>query len=92
MNLGQRTYSLRSDKLTRVAALTEQRGNGNLFKAKDIENLGSSIIVTVCADNSTLKAWLFDQDFCNHQMQIGDTVGCHWENHDLHELHTAVSI
>ena len=67
MNLGQRTYSLRSDKLARVAALTEQRGNGNLFKAKDIDILDSSIIVTVSdVDNSTLNALLFDQDFCNH--------------------------
>lgn len=92
LNLGRRTYSLRADKLKLVAASTEQEDNGNLYKIKDIEFLGSSISVTVNgADNSTLKARLLDQEFYNHQLQIGETVGCHWQNDDLHELGTAVS-
>ena len=91
LNLGERTYSLRADKLKLVAAPTEQKDNNPVFKVKDIEFLGSSISITVDgADNSKLKARLVDQEFYNRQFQIGEIVNCHWDNDDLHELSTAV--
>ncbi len=91
LNLGERTYSLRADKLKLVVVPKEQKDNKPVFRVKDIEFLGSSISVTVDgADNSILKARLLDQDFYNHQLQIGETVNCQWDTDDLHELSTAV--
>ena len=93
MNLGNRTYSLRADKLKLIAASTDQKDKGGFSKVKDIEFLGSTISFTVDgADNSTPKARLLDRDFYNHQLQIVETADCHWENDDLHELGTGVSM